>query len=433
MVLLDRRTRWRCCWALVGLVAGGGAACALKAATPERPPSIFRQVIATPTGTNGYEELVAAADALRASKRFAAIEAGGAELEAKRRVLREPPVLRALELVRRGLAKPVVSPRASLTSATLLPELAEFRRLARLLAIQQYVLFADGRVPEAIETARLGWRLGMAVQTDTLISGLVGTAILAITTRGVAGHLDQLSARDCDLLYRVCLERLQEPDPAPRMLEAERSAGRVLVTEIREGKFDLDSLIGTDDANSGPGDEESGRARQAVADLKRLKSTSAEEYAAQLSRVGTALDQWYDRVLAEWKKPAWQRSLAAPPGESSLAGGLVAAIAPGAMFSQVSAKYTQVQAEIRLLACHAAIRRYRWEHDRLPGSLVDLNLEALTIDPFTGQPLQYDARGARYRLTSVGPPAAADDPKAVDGHRPVSVVPGEEPGILRTQ
>jgi hypothetical protein len=432
MVSLNSRTRWRCCWALVGLVAGAGAAFSLKAATPESRPSLLRQVVPTLTGNNGYEELVAATDALRASKRFAAIEAGGGGLEAKRRVLRDPPVMRALDLVRRGLAKPVSSPRASLSSDTLLPELAEFRRLARLLVMQQYVLFADGRVPEAIETARLGWRLGTAIQTDTLISGLVGTAILAITTRGVAGHLDQLSERDCDLLYRACMERLREPDPAVRMLEAERNADRDLLAEIREGKLDLASLVETD-ASPGPEDEASGRTRQAVADLKRVKAASAQEYAVQLSRVQTALDQRYDRVIGEWRKPAWQRSLPASPGEGGLVEGLVSAIAPVPMLSQVSDKYTQVQAEIRLLACHAAILRYKWDQDRLPASLAALHLEELTIDPFTGQPLQYEPRGARYRLTSVGPPAAADDPKAVDGRRPVSVVPGEEPGILHTR
>jgi hypothetical protein len=432
MVSLSSRTRWRCCWALVGLVTGAGAALSLKAAPPESPPSLLHQVIPTLTGNNGYEELVAATDALRASKRFAAIEAGGGGLEAKRRVLRDPPVMRALDLVRRGLAKPVSSPRTSLSSATLLPELGQFRRLARLLVVQQYVLFADGRVPEAIETARLGWRLGTAIQTDTLVSGMVGTAILAITTRGVAGHLDQLSERDCDLLYRACMERLREPDPALRLLEAERNAGRVVVAEIREGKFDPASLVEAD-PSPGPETEASGRARQAVVDLKRLKTTSAEEYVAQLTRVQTALDQQYDRVIAEWRKPAWQRSLAAPPGEGGLVADLVSAIAPVPMLSQVSDKYTQVQAEIRLLACHAAILRYKWEQDRLPAGLAALNLEELTIDPFTGRPLQYEPRGARYRLTSVGPLARADDPKAVDGRRPVSVVPGEEPGILRTQ
>jgi hypothetical protein len=432
MVSLSSRMRWRCCWALAGLVAGAGAALSLKAATPESPPSLLHQVVPRLTGNNGYEELVAAEDALQASKRFSAIEAGGGGLDAKRRMLRDPPVMRALDLIRRGLAKPVSSPRASLSSATPLPELGHFRDLARLLVIQQYVLFADGRVPEAIETARLGWRLGTAIQTDTLVSGLVGTAVLAITTRGVAGHLDQLSERDCDLLYRACLERLREPDPALRMLEAERNAGRVLVAEIRAGTFDLASLVEAD-PSPGPEAEASRRAQQTVADLKRLKSASAEEYALQLTRVQTALDHWYDRVIAELRKPAWQRALPASSEDRGLVAGMVSAIAPVPMLSQVSDKYAQVQAEIRLLACHAAILRYKWEQDRLPASLAALNVDELTIDPFTGRPLQYEPRGARYRLTSVGPLARADDPKAVDGRRPVSVVPGEEPGILRTQ
>jgi hypothetical protein len=432
MVILDPRTRWRCRWALAGLVIGASAACALKAATPQSPPTLLSQVIPTPTGRNGYEELVAAADALQASTRFAAIEAGGASLEAKRRVLREPPVMRALDLVPRGLAKPVVSPRTTLSSATLFPELPAFRRLARLLAIRQYVLLADGRVADAIETARLGWRLGTAIQTDTLLSGLVGTAILAITTRGLAGHLDQLSAHDCDLLYQACLERLREPDPSLRMLEAERNAGKILVGEIRQGKVDPALIFGAGESAE-PEDEEDARTRQAVADLKRLKRSSTEEYTAQLSRVETALDQWYDRTLAEWRKPAWQRSTPALPEGGDLAARLATAIAPASMLSQAGFKYAQVQAETRLLALHAAIRRYRWEHDGLPASLDDLNLGELPRDLFTGQPLKYEVRGARYRLTSAGPPAAANDPNAVEGHRPVSIVPGEDFGILRTR
>jgi hypothetical protein len=443
MVCLNPRTRRRCRWALVGLVIGASAAGALKVAIPASPPTLLSQVIPTPTGNNGYEELVAAADALRASKRIAAIEAGGASLEAKRALLREPTVMQALDLVRRGLAKPVVSPRATLSSATLFPELPKFRRLARLLTIQQYVLLADGRAADAIATARLGWRLGTAIQTDTLLSGVVGTAILAITTRGLAGHLDQLSERDCDLLYQACLERLREPDPSLRMLEAERNAGKILVGEIREGKVDPASILGAE-SRAEPRDEEAARAHQAVADLKRLKRASAEEYAAQLSRVETALDQWYDRALAEWQKPAWQRSTPALPEGDDLAARLATAIAPASMLSQAGFKYAQVQAETRLLALHAAIRRYRWEHDRLPASLDDLlrhaggreaiaNRGELSLDLFTGQPLKYEVRGARFRLTSAGPPAAADDPNAVEGHRPVSIVPGEEPGILRTR
>jgi hypothetical protein len=78
---------------------------------------------------------------------------------------------------------------------------------------------------------------------------------------------------------------------------------------------------------------------------------------------------------------------------------------------------------IRLLACHCAIRRHKWEHERLPASLAVLNLREMAVDPFTGQPLKYQLQGASYRLTSAGPTAPADDPQAVDGRRPVSIVP----------
>src|SRR5947199_272940 len=85
---------------------------------------------------------------------------------------------------------------------------------------------------ELIGTARTCLRLGQAVQTDTLISGLVGIAISAICLRSLGAHLDQLSVPDCDRLSRVCLEWLDQPDPMPRMLAAERQAGKSLLTEI---------------------------------------------------------------------------------------------------------------------------------------------------------------------------------------------------------
>ena len=78
---------------------------------------------------------------------------------------------------------------------------------------------------------------------------------------------------------------------------------------------------------------------------------------------------------------------------------------------------------MRLLACHAAILRYRWEYERVPPNLEALNLGDLALDPFTGQLLSYEPKVRSYRLVSVGPLADADDPDAEDGRRPVSVTP----------
>jgi len=190
-------------------------------------------------------------------------------------------------------------------------------------------------------------------------------------------HLDQLSARDCELLYQACQEWLRQPDLYPRVLEAERDFVR-----------------------------------------RSLPDTLADRKAAEQQ-----LDQMFIRMLTEWKKPAWKRSPVEPPDNNGPGGILISQVV--APLTQVSNSYTREQAQVRLLACHAAVRRYRWEHDRLPSSLTELTLGDLAIDPFTGQPLKYALRGKRYELTSAGPPAEADDRQSVDGRKPVSVVPAE--------
>src|SRR5713101_5224144 len=151
--------------------------------------------------------------------------------------------MRALRLLQQGLAKPVISPRETVTSATVFPDLAGFRQMARLLDMCQYVALADGRVAGAIAALREGLRLGQVVQTDTLISGLVGIAIATIAIRPLGEHLEQLAARDCDLLYRVCLERLSQPPLLPQMMEMERRGGKTFLSEIAADPKALDGLV----------------------------------------------------------------------------------------------------------------------------------------------------------------------------------------------
>jgi hypothetical protein len=388
---------------------------------PAPPPSLLRQVVPKPTGANGYEDLLAAVDALRTSRRFAAVEeAASPTLDAKRRALRDPPVLRALELVRRGLGKPVTSPREKPDIHTLFPEYGGLRSLARLLATQQYVLLADGRVSEAIGSLRLGLRLGTAIQTDTLLSGLVGIAADAVALRRLGSHLDQLSARDCEQLFQLCRDWLQAPDPAPRILETERRFGKQLLADMWKREVAPHELLGPP-APGGPLSEVERKARQTSDDLDRAVKGPPAALAALLDRTEKQLDALYNRMIAEFQKPAWERKLPAPPDGDELPDRLIAMIMPA--ITQTSDKYTGIRAQVQLLACHAAIRRHRWEHDRLPVSLAEVKLGDLAVDPFNGQPFRYEPRGRQYRLTSIGPVAAADDPQAVDGRRPISFEP----------
>jgi type II secretory pathway pseudopilin PulG len=134
-----------------------------------------------------------------------------------------------------------------------------------------------------------------------------------------------------------------------------------------------------------------------------------------------SVDEFYNQLAVEVRKPSWQRApLPAPKtDEQDPSSAIVALLVPA--LQQALDRHTQELATVQLLACHAAIRRYRWEHERLPASLPELEIGELIQDPFTGAPFKYQPMGTRYRLTSAGPRAKADDPDAVDGRKPVSV------------
>lgn len=416
------RSFW-CCLVLLcsdGCTAGIPPASAQAQARPEAAKSLLARVAPSPTGRNGYEELLRAADLVESSRVWKRVEQQGdlATLAVKRRVLQEKPIVQALALVRQGLNKPVFSPREfdKLTYETLLPELGPFRSMARLLKVQQYVFLADGKTPEALGNARQGLRLGRVVQTDTLISGLVGIAISTICVRSLGDHLDQLSARDCETLFQVCIEWLQQPSLHANMLAMERDHAKRNLALIRDdfkkrGLPALQDVFGLDKdewANAAP-------------ILDQLKSPeSIDRLAAEADE---KLDAFYERQLAQTRKPRWERSYSDPKqyDDASPSGWVVKSLAPA--MNRVDDAYGREEAHVRVLACHAAIRRYRWEHGKLPGGLAELNLGELAIDPFTGQPLQYEIKGRRYRLASVGALADADDPNAVNGRRPVSITP----------
>jgi hypothetical protein len=422
---------------LAGMAAGAGVD-ALEsrpaaASAPPRQPTLFEQAIPRPTGRNGYEELVMAADQLAASRRYQ--EAGKAEagaaptLALKRRVLADSPVDRALSLLRKGLSKPVSFPRLPITNGTTFLEMSGFRDLARLLRMQTYVQLADGRVGQGLDSVELCLRLGEALQRDSLFSSLVGLAISAIGAAAAGARLEQLGASDCERLYRICLERLAAGDPLPRILEAERQIGKDELARIRsKGAGPLEERlippsIDPDTGEVGPGEPDE-EARRLIAEIRRTTS-SPGGLDALLSQIDRRLDGQYDRVLEMLKRPPWQRSWDGfDENDPSLPGKLAADMGPP-MSGTASDAYTRAAERMRLLAVHAVIFHFRWEHDRLPTTLSSLDLGDLAVDLFSGQPLKYEVTGRRYRLWSIGAETIPEDPAAVDGRRLLSVIPGD--------
>jgi hypothetical protein len=186
------------------------------------------------------------------------------------------------------------------------------------------------------------------------------------------------------LLRDVCLEWLAYPDPLPRVLEAER---KVVLSAIEELK------------KSNPEDATNG-------------------LFAETPKVA---NQFFDRLIAETRKQPWERGGVNVENAPDFARALLSPLAAALEHSLNS--YNREEANIRQLAVHALILRHRWNTDKLPAELSELNPGDLALDPYTGKPLIYEPLGRAYRLYSAGPLAAATDPQAVNGRKPVSVVP----------
>jgi hypothetical protein len=396
----------------------------------EKPavPSLFQDVIPRPTGENGYEELVRAAETLQNSERFRRLDWTRLTLAQKRALLEDPTARRALLLLEAGLKKPVVSVRETFSFSTRLPELSQFRNLGRVLAMKQYVQLADGRTRDAIQTTRIGLRFARVVQMDTVIGGLVGAAITRLTLRPMAEHLDQMSAGDCEQLYKLCLQALSTPEPMAALIAAERRG-------IRSSLVELEQNI----AKEGPDAAQFSATRHLLFgplpnppmnDAEREQNQLAQDLCALardppglkriLEETGRKIDEYLDKQVRQAAVPAFRRDRTKFDADGSLSGRLAGAVATD--FALILDRFTEERVLIQQLAVHAAIHRYRWENDRLPDSLVPLNLGVLELDPFTGAALVYKVDGPRYRLSSPGYPVAADDALAVDGRRPVALI-----------
>src|SRR5437763_16215725 len=130
-------------------------------------PGLLRRSTSQPADRSGYEDLLLAGETLRSSRLFKQAEEAPQKqddvlLALKRRMLIEPPVVQALDLIKSGMAKPAAGAPAGSSAAS---GFTLFHDLAALLEIQQYVYLSQGRLAEGLNTGRTCVRLGRVVTT----------------------------------------------------------------------------------------------------------------------------------------------------------------------------------------------------------------------------------------------------------------------------
>lgn len=391
--------------------------------TPD--PRVFPKLFPNPTGLNGWEDFVLAGDALLGVAAYDQAEQSGATLAGKRAALGQAPVRKALGLIRSGLAKSLVSPRGDWSAAnfsTTFPDLATFRRLSRLLALEQQVLYADGRPGGAIEAFRIGLRLAEVPKSEALIGGLVGSACAAIALARCVRHVESLPQRECDHLASILRAHLALEDRSALCLTHERQALENVLREFEHSPDSLADLMG-DEPGEGTPPEVVQEQRRLRADLSAVNDNAVKR--AELAReIRQVIDQHFQRLQARLTNPWDERP--APPRDDTLAGRLGGLVLPTA---RTVDRFVELRAQMVLLLGHALVRRYFWEMDRLPASLDDLRAGEWLNDPFSRRPILYKKVGdTRYELESVGPAAVDAQGNPVPGQRRAVRLPAARAG-----
>jgi hypothetical protein len=382
-----------CLPVLAQQATAGSAAVAPAEVEPPRYPILFPN----PTNNNGFEEFVQAADQILGMEDIDDASYPGASLALKRRVLARAECKRALELMREGLAKPAVAPSRPQDAKPGLP-FGQFIRLARLLATEQYVDYANGKVDAAVDSLQVGLRFGYRVQQSSIMMGLTGIMVDAIVLSETAAHLDQLSVFNCDNLVQLAKDLVAADCPGIRLLELAKTDK---IDRLDSMKMDGDNLLALVAANSNLG---SADLSASLMVLENQLATQPESVNSVVSDAKARIAEQFDLAAQDMRLPALQRKPLA--ADSSNSPGSVISRSLTWSLPRLVDRYTGDQARVRLLGVHALIKRYQWDHNALPASLSELHVDDLVIDPFTGDRLIYKLVGDRYTLSSAGPMVA---------------------------
>ncbi|MFN3648681.1 MAG: hypothetical protein ACK47B_03790 [Armatimonadota bacterium] len=404
---------------VVTLAAALLCGAAPTSAAPKRPEpvSLLHALIPQPTGQNGYEELLLAADLLREARLLEEIEkTSWPRLSLYRPGLEERPAREAWHLLRRGLRKRIIPPPPDRQEIHFTAHHRGLMRLSELLVARVRFLMSEGRTSEAVETVVLGFQLGQAVEEGSALGAVNGRSLRSAVTDGVAPYVEQLSASDCETLLRRVGRFIPVSSPLEQVVHEDYRQAAQRVVQLRRdvrlrGEAALDALArevlhfnveftSVEQSRGSPCEE-------AVGDLFLLEfprqyGASLPELLRFVNDLDAAVAQRAQRLLAHAREPGRELVPICDPPEPE-----PARIMAREMLSRSGGQVSEAPEEEvppRLLLVHLAILRYRWEHDRLPSSLAELNLGELAIDPFSGLPLEYEPLGTRtYRLRSIGP------------------------------
>lgn len=318
----------------------------------------------------------------------------------------------------------------------LLPRLSEFRGIGKLLALKARLEIVEGRYDDAIRTLQTGFAFARHVgQGPTIIQKLVGIAIAALMQQEVALWIDQPGSPN---LYWA-LARL--PDPMVDMAEAlewERSwlflqfpplrglrTANLTPEQWQQAVNELLSMLGDE--------QEDASALAAVTAVRlyprakeylRAMGMTEEQIEAMPVQQAIAIHSLdvYRRLSDDTYKwfalPYWQahqglRQAQQAIEEAARSGEGDPFIRLLPSFGRAYLQTARLDRRLAALRTIEALRMHAAAHDgALPGTLAEIHVVPVPIDPVTGQAFGYELRGRTAVLT--GPAPEGNPPSDAD-------------------
>jgi hypothetical protein len=349
---------------------------------------LFSKVVAAPTGRNGFEEYVRAAERvdIEPVRRELARTEGGVLARNKWVLERYGSVL---ELVRQGNGKPVVEPRPNPDDVRRFPEYNAFRTLSQTLNSAAYAEFAAGKTEAGVDRLLQSLTMWQNVGgTGTILAQAYGMIHSRSVLDAFDARLGQLSLSDCRRIDGVATDLLRKPATTGQMYRnAMASALRVVDKAAANPQAEKDSQMDVLQALSKLTGEE----------LQRFRRAAAEEIRTRYEPLIRASEG----PEAQWPMERTESEPFRPGGDpEEVARGVVDAITGNYRGTVIAT--AQMRTQLRLLRLHARVLAFRWEHDRLPMRLEEASRE--TADPLTGGTFEYERMETGYRLFSRGRP-----------------------------
>ena len=272
----------------------------------------------------------------------------------------------------------------------LFPEMAEFRRLARVESLTIRDALEAGREDEALTRVQALLRFGEQIRTEgTLIHYFVGVAVSEMGLEPLREWLPQLqSPKTLEALVALAHDAEKRRTPLRSIFTHEYYLGLAFHRDLAQGRLKLQDL-----------ERDWGFSSLAPPTLDALLLRSGVGAPFVVKPSLREYQHYYDQLFAELEKPPWERK-PVPTNPKRMINQILFPVFDGA-----TAREQSSTAILRLLACYAAVKRYYQQRGVYPPSLEALRPELgeMIIDPFTGKPFVYRTHPKRgFQLYSVG-------------------------------